>query len=129
MVATVNTRTLENSARNLVQQFTFWTTGVDVETNVVKVNAVTLGLSTNPCHTKVRRIKWVTSGAIDVRIQWDGATPTDIAILEYWGVLDFSDTEGIWNDATTPTGNIIFSTFATSANNGYSITLYMVKGI
>ena len=86
MVATVNTRIIENGQRNLIMQFTFWTTATDVETNVVKVNAATLGLSTNPCHTKVRKIEWVTTNAVDVRIQWDGATPTDIANIEYWAI-------------------------------------------
>lgn len=141
MAFAATTRIIENGSRDLIMEFvgidTAPTAGLAEEAAVVKVNAGTLGLSTNPSHTKIRRILYNVSNA-NVYIRWDGATPTDIALLSGWGDYNLdnlrSGSQGIFDDALTPTGNITFTTtaiqaVATGGYAGYTITLFMIKGL
>lgn len=99
-------------------------------TAAVIINAS--ALTPNPgAHMKVRRIRFSVIG-MNVRLQWDGGTPADIAYLSPGeDVLDFSKSYagGFPNNATTPNGNIIATTNGQAANSGFTLELECIKGV
>lgn len=140
MTWAANTRVIENGPRDLIIEFVGYDSApvanTVVENGVTKVGQSTYNLTLS--HTKVRRILASVTNCV-VQIVWDGATPTNLAVLGGNTIGDYNldparaGTQGIWNDATTPTGNILFTTteqqVATSVGPaGYTITLFMVKG-
>lgn len=124
MADSVSTQIIVNNERNLVMKFTNLSDGTG-ETNVVKVNASTLGLTS---HLTIWRVSYdIRAGGL--RIIWGGATPTDAVILSdnSGALIDMQCYGGIWNNATTPNGNILFTTVAFAANSSYTIVLEMKK--
>lgn len=99
-------------------------------TNSIIINASTL--SPNPgAHMKIRRIRFAIAG-LNLRVQWDGGTPADIAYLSPGeDVLDFTNSYagGFPNNATTPNGNVIVTTNGQIANSGFTLELECVKGV
>jgi hypothetical protein len=94
----------------------------------VVVNASTL--NPNPgSHMKIRRIHY-NIGGMYVRLQWDGTSPQDIAILANGqDILDWSKdfAGGFPNGATNPTGNILLTTVGALAGSNYTIVIDAVK--
>lgn len=134
MADTVSTQIIENGPRNLIMKFVNFSDGTG-ETNAVKVNASTLGLSLTS--TKIKEIEYnITGGAL--LLLWDATTANQIAYLSGWGKLCAKDTQGFFNPNTTGnTGNVLFTTSGFSAAgagppktpaSGYTIVLYMIKG-
>lgn len=128
---TVSTQIIENSLRNLIVNFTNLSDGTG-ESNIVKIDASALGISITS--VKVRKIEYNVTGG-GVYVKWDATTDSPIAYLSGYGCLDWTDTQGIINPATTGnTGDILFSTSgfiaagASNAASGYTITMYLIKG-
>lgn len=125
----VTTSQLYDGARNCQVKLTNYSDGTGQSAAVV-VNAS--ALTPNPgSHMKIRRIRYNVDGMY-VRLQWDGATPQDIAILgNGQDLLDFSKdyAGGFPNGATTPTGNILLTTIGQVTGSNYTIVLEMIKGV
>lgn len=120
---------LYDGARNCQVKLTNYSDGTG-QTAVVVVNAS--ALTPNPgAHMKIRRIHY-NIGNMYVRLQWDGTSPQDIAILANGqDILDWSKdyAGGFPNGATNPTGNIILTTEGATAGSNYTIVIDMIKGV
>lgn len=81
-------------------------------------------------HSKIRRIRFSVSG-MNVRLQWAGGTPGDIAYLSPGeDILDWSDTYagGFPNNAVAPNGNIIVTTIGQVSGSGFTLEIEGIKG-
>lgn len=98
--------------------------------SVVIVDGTTLAI--NPLgHWKIRRIRYSILN-LYLRLQWDGATPKDIAYLgQGEDILDFTKTYagGYPNNAVTPTGKIIATTSAQILGSGFTLEMELIKGV
>jgi hypothetical protein len=123
----VASQTLEEGNRNLVMHFT--NTG-DAEAAVLKVDVSAL---TPPCaQVAIHKVKYATNGTggaapTGVNILWD-ATTDDVALTipaNASDCLDYKDIGGLQNPMSAgATGDVLFTC---SADDAYSITLWMVK--
>lgn len=120
---------LYNGARNAQVKVVDVSDGTGLSSYVI-LNASTL--VPNPgSHMKIRRIKYSILNCY-VRIQWDGATPGDIAYLgQGEDILDFTHdyAGGFPNNALTPTGNVIVTTTGQIAGSGFTLTLDTILGV
>lgn len=132
MADTVTSQTIINGARNLVIKCTNESDGTG-ESGVKKVDAQSATLAVNGTvpgiHLTIARITYnVSQGA--VRMQWDASSATDIDILSYAGVQDFTAFGGLTNPAASgATGSILFTTVGFVAGSSYTITLEMIKNV
>ena len=133
MVDTVNSQTLLDGERLVVQKFTNISDGTG-ETNVVKVNVSALSANSFgvACTgVKINKI-WATTHGMEVRILWESTTPIMAWVLpqntNYY--MCFGEhLGGLTNNAgaTGKTGNITFTTSDTSIGDMYSIVLECIK--
>ena len=71
-------------------------------------------------------LKKLNTFATDCKCEcWDDATDKVIAVLAGSGFLDWSDVGGLSPVQAYDTGDILFTTNAHTAGDGYTITLYM----
>lgn len=134
MADTVSSTIIENGPRSFVIKLTNFSDGTG-ESNITKATAAQLGATTQAGlqHMKLRKIEYAVPTGL-VQIQWKATTNIDAAILAGTHTLDFSDTQGIINDAGTGvTGDVTLTTqgfkAVATAASGYMIVLYFVKGI
>lgn len=132
MADVVTSQTIINGNRNLVMKFTNESDGTG-ETGVKKVDAASTTFATVPqgnvpgVHLKIARITFVVSGG-ELRLQWDASSATDIDILAYTGVQDYTFFGGLTNPkATGATGSILFTTVGFAAGSSYTVTIEMLK--
>ena len=78
---------------------------------------------------RINRIIYNVEDGLSLNLAWDGATAARIEQLTGRGDMKFHDFGGITNNATTPTGKILYSTqgWSTGAILSYSLVLEMVK--
>lgn len=132
MADTVSSQTIINGPRNLVMKFTNESDGTG-ESGIKKVDAASSTFAVNGTvpgvHLTVARVTYnVSTGS--VRMQWDASSATDIDILSYAGVQDYTAFGGLTNpNATGATGSILFTTVGFVAGSSYTITLEMIKNV
>lgn len=132
MADTVTSQTMINGARNLIMKFTNESDGTG-ESAVKKVDAASAtfadaGTGVVPgVHLKIARITYnVFNGSL--RLQWDASSATDIDILSFAGVQDYTFFGGLPNpNATGATGSILFTTVGFVSGSSYTVTLEMLK--
>jgi hypothetical protein len=133
MVDTVNSQTLLDGERLVIQKFTNSSDGTG-ESNVVKVNVSALAPNSfgQACTgVKINKI-WSSTHGMEVRINWEATAPIlawaipaettyNMCFGEHFG--------GLTNNAaaTGNTGNITFSTADASAGDFYTIVLECIK--
>lgn len=133
MADAVTSQLIVNGARNLVYKFTNESDGTG-ESAVKKVDAQSSTIAgTNGVlpgiHLKIMRVTFDVVGG-SVRLQWDASSPSDIDILAYAGVQDYTFFGGLPNpNASGATGSILLSTVGFVSGSGYTITLEMIKGV
>jgi hypothetical protein len=125
MADAVSSQTLENGKRNLVMKFTNISDGTG-ESGVVKVDISAL----DPLMTGVRILKAMYDiNGMEVQILWDATTPTVAMILGAGkSEQEFMKFGGLKSNAGAGvTGDIKFTTLNATANDTYTITLWMKK--
>jgi hypothetical protein len=132
MADAVTSQTIINGPRNLIMKFTNESDGTG-ESGVKKVDAQSATFANQGVvpgvHLTVARITYnVSQGA--VRLQWDASSATDIDILSYAGVQDYTYFGGLTNpNATGATGSILLTTVGFVSGSSYTITLEMIKNV
>lgn len=130
MADTVTSQTIINGSRNLIMKFTNESDGTG-ESAIKKVDAQSATFASNGVvpgvHLKIARITYnVFDGSL--RMQWDASSATDIDILSYAGVQDYTFFGGLTNpNATGATGSILFTTVGFVSGSSYTVTLEMLK--
>ena len=129
MVDTVDSRVLYSSPRRYVVRLTNISDGTG-ESGVAKVDKSTLTGpdGTEPGRLMVERLEWSIDG-MQVRLYWDHTTDDEIAVLSGSGFFDYTDGgrfAGLVDPASAGgTGDILLTTNAHTAGDGYDITLYL----
>jgi hypothetical protein len=130
MADTVVNKTIVDGPREVVQSFTW--TYVDTGESAVKkvdVSALSATPEGDACTgVKIKRI-WFSTVGVSVKILWDASTDTLAAELptDYQGDLDFSSFGGLVNTASSPTGDIMFTTVGHASGDTYTIVLECIK--
>jgi hypothetical protein len=133
MADTVTSQIIVNGNRNLVMKFTNESDGTG-ESGVKKVDAASSTIATSQgivpgVHLTIARVTFAVQGG-SLRMQWDASSATDIDILEYTGVQDYTFFGGLTNPkATGATGSILFTTVGFVAGSSYTIILEMLKNV
>jgi len=125
MADTVSSLTLvDTSGVKFTGKFTNFSDGTG-ETLVRKVDASALTFMTEDGNRKIAKINWSINTAnpkSGVEIIWDGATNGTAAFLSGQGYWDLrTDGNEITNNATTPTGDVLFSTKNFANGDNYTI--------
>jgi len=132
MADAVTSQTIINGSRNLVMKFTNESDGtgesgvkkVDAESSTFAVNGVIPGV-----HLTIARITYNVSGG-SLRLRWEASSATDIDILSYAGVQDYTAFGGLTNpNAAGATGSILFTTVGFVSGSSYTVTLEMLKNV
>jgi hypothetical protein len=127
MADTVSSLTLvDTSGVKFTGKFTNFSDGTG-ETLVRKVDASALTFMTEDGNRKIAKINWSVNTAnpkSGVEIIWDGATNASAAFLSGQGYWDLrTDGNEITNNATTPTGDVLFSTKNFANGDNYTIII------
>ena len=123
-------KVIDDGPRKLVKSFSY--THVDAGQSAVMAVDVS-GLSSlqdgSAC-TEVRINKiWFSTSNLELNILWDASTDVLAIVLptDYQGSFDFSSFGGLVNSATSPTGDIRFTTVGHAANDDYTVVLECIK--
>jgi hypothetical protein len=124
MADTVSSLTLvDTSGVKFTSKFTNFSDGTG-ETLVRKVDASALTFMTEDGNRKISKINWSVNTKSGVEIIWDGATNATAAFLSGQGYWDLrTDGNEITNNATTPTGDVLFSTKNFANGDNYTIII------
>jgi len=127
MADTVSSLTLtDTSGVKFTSKFTNFSDGTG-ETLVRKVDASALTFMTEDGNRKIAKINWSINTANSksgVEVIWDGATNATACFLSGQGYWDLrTDGSEITNNATTPTGDILFSTKNFANGDNYTIII------
>jgi len=127
MADTVSSLTLtDTSGVKFTSKFTNFSDGTG-ETLVRKVDASALTFMTEDGNRKIAKINWSVNTAnpkSGVEIIWDGATNATACFLSGQGYWDLrTDGNEITNNATTPTGDVLFSTKNFANGDNYTIII------
>ena len=128
MPATATQQVLNNGSRNLVLKYTFDGASGDVSADTL-VNISTLDSTLRAGGLRLDRAKWSLTG-FTCALEWEsGATNADLLELcSGTGDVDFRYIGGIKNNATLPTGNVVFTTTGyTASGDGGHVTLWFKK--
>lgn len=124
MPDTVTSRTLAQDAIYATMQFTSFSDGSG-EADVLKIDVSEL--SPACARVIINKIYYNVVG-MGVIIEWDAGTDVTACILSGEGVLDYKALcGGLTNNATSPTGDVFFTTTGHSSGNSYNIIIEMEK--
>lgn len=125
MADTVSTQVLVNNARNYVVKLTNQSDGTG-ETLVTKIAAsATFGV-----HAKLWKVDYDLFN-MAVAMFWKGTPNQPIAIFAGYASagIDACRYGGVWNNAASPTGDVLLSTVGAAANSAYTIILEFRLGV
>ena len=131
MADAVATQTIQDGAKTAIFRFTNVSDGTG-ESAVTKVDVS--ALSANPAggaacaEVRINKI-WFSTIGLSVKILFDASTDTLAIELppNYSDTIDFSSFGGLVNTASSPTGDIMFTTVGHGAGDTYSIVLECAK--
>lgn len=125
MADTVTSQILVDGYRNTIIKLTNFSDGTG-ESAVTKVTASSL--SGAPDNLRIDKV-WYDIQGMSVRLLWGASSDVDALILgQGQRELNFEPFGGIQNNAGAgKTGNIKFTTIGASANDSYTIVLWLRK--
>lgn len=121
---TLTSRTLAQDAIYATMQFTNVCDGTG-ESDAKKIDVSTL--SPACARVIINKIYYNVVG-MGVIIEWDAGTDVTACILSGEGVLDYKTLcGGLTNNATSPTGDVFFTTTGHATGDSYNIIIEMEK--
>jgi len=130
MADTFTEKIIEDGPRKLVKSFAY--TYVDTGQSAVMAVDVS-ALSTHQDGTACSNLRitkiWFSTIGLSVKILWDASTDTLVTELPsgYQGDFDFTSFGGLVNTASSPTGDLRFTTVGHGAADTYTIVLECIK--
>jgi hypothetical protein len=130
MADTFTEKIIEDGPRRLVKSFAY--TYVDTGQSAVMAVDVS-GLSTLQDGTACSNLRvnkiWFSTIGLSVKILWDASTDTLAVELPsgYQGDFDFSSFGGLLNSASSPTGDLRFTTVGHGSADTYMVVLDCIK--
>jgi hypothetical protein len=123
-------KVIEDGPRKFVKSFSY----THVDTGQAAVMAIDAsGLSTLQDGTACTGLRinkiWFSTTNLELNILWDASTDVIAIVLptDYQGSFDFSSFGGLVNSATSPTGDIRFTTIGHAAGDDYTVVLECTK--
>tara|TARA_R100001224_G_scaffold43808_3_gene25222 strand:- start:342 stop:740 length:399 start_codon:yes stop_codon:yes gene_type:complete len=130
MADTFTEKVIEDGPRKLVKSFAY--TYVDTGQSAVLAIDVS-GLNTRQDGTVCTNLRinkiWFSTIGLSLKILFDASTDTLAVELpsDYQGEFDFSSFGGLLNSATSPTGDIRFTTVGHGSGDTYTVVLECTK--
>ena len=130
MADTFTEKVIKDGPRKLVKSFAY--TYVDTGQSAVMAVDVS-ALSTHQDGTACSNLRitkiWFSTIGLSVKILWDASTDTLVTELPsgYQGDFDFTSFGGLVNTASSPTGDLRFTTVGHGAADTYTIVLECIK--
>lgn len=130
MTATATQQVINNGARNLVLKYTIGGPAPYVNATAdTLVDISSLDSNIGVGGYRLERASWSLTG-MSAKLAWESGT-TDVDLLQLAagdGEADFSEVGGVANNATLPTGNIVYTTTGyDAAGDGGSLVLEFKK--
>jgi hypothetical protein len=124
----VNSRVLYDSGEKTIIQIVGYYTAACTAANTLIVNPKSLRYANTQqyCSVSVDTIQYHSSVRGFVSLEWEGATNSSFFVL---GVGAGTMPLGVHNTAVTPTGNIKATVVNVAANDSFSATLTLLKGV
>lgn len=134
MADTVTSQTIVNGPSKLIMKFTNTSDGTgESAVKKVDVSSFTVGnpidttTATTCTEVTIDRI-WYNNSGMDVQLLWDASTDVEaIHLKDSHGEFDFTSFGGLTNNASSPTGDIMFTTANHTSADWYWIVLEMTK--
>jgi len=130
MADTFTEKVIEDGPRKFVKSFAY--TYVDTGQSAVLAVDVS-GLSARQDGTACTNLRiskiWFSTIGLSLKILWDASTDTLAVELpaDYQGDFDFSSFGGLLNSATSPTGDLRFTTVGHGSGDTYTVVLECTK--
>ena len=130
MADTFLEKVIDDGPRKFVKSYAY--TYVDSGQSAVEAVDAS-GLSTLQDGTTCTGVRinkiWFSTTNLELNILWDASTDVLAVVLptDYQGSFDFSSFGGLVNSATSPTGDIRFTTVGHAANDDYTVVLECIK--
>tara|TARA_R100000234_G_scaffold117802_2_gene96928 strand:+ start:632 stop:1030 length:399 start_codon:yes stop_codon:yes gene_type:complete len=130
MADTFTEKVIEDGPRKFVKSFAY--TYVDTGQSAVLAVDVS-GLSSRQDGTACSNLRinkiWFSTIGLSLKVLWDASTDTLAVELpaDYQGDFDFSSFGGLLNSATSPTGDLRFTTVGHGAGDTYTVVLECTK--
>lgn len=128
MTATATQQVIHNGSRNLVLKYTIdGLTGDATAATLVDISS----LDSSVQQLRLDKARWSLTG-FSCALEWESGA-TNVDLLEMYdgpASMDFSGVGGITNNATLPTGNVVFTTtgYTASGDGGHFILWFRKKG-
>ena len=134
MADTVTSQTIVNGPSKLIMKFTNTSDGTgESAVQKVDVSSFTVGnrldgtTSTTCSEVSIDKI-WYNNSGMSVKLLWDASTDVEaIHLKDSHGEFDFTGFGGLRNNASSPTGDIMFTTVSHSNTDFYWVVLEMTK--
>ena len=129
MTAVATQQVLANGSRNLILKYTIGGTPLTDASAATLVDISTLDANTNVGGYRLEKATWSLTG-MSCKLAWEAAADVDLLELASGdGSVDFSDMGGIANNASLPTGNIVFTTtgYGTAGDGGSMVLEFKKK--
>jgi len=129
MADAVTSQTLQDGDKSVVMKFTNISDGTG-EAAVKKVDVSALqtqsGSGASCTSVTIDRV-WYECSGMAVDLLWDASTDVLAWTLSGYGYFDFRQAGPLVNNASSPTGDIMFTTTGAGSGDRYSIMLSMTK--
>ena len=130
MADTFTEKVIEDGPRKFVKSFayTYVDSGQSAVMAVDVSGLATLQDGTSCSNLHINKI-WFSTIGLSLKILWDASTDTLAVELPsgYQGDFDFSSLGGLVNCATSPTGDLRFTTVGHGAGDTYTVVLECTK--
>lgn len=132
MADTVTRKVLEDGPRNYILAVHNNSDGTGEALSVLVDNTTFSGynaISNNSKNFKIESLYFSTTGNMGFKLFWEG-TPNALAWSvppNYFDNVDFKSIGGLQNEAATPTGRLLLSTYGAAVNSSYNTILRVKK--
>jgi hypothetical protein len=129
MADAVTSQTLQDGDKSVVMKFTNISDGSG-EAAVKKVDVSALQTQSGSgasCTGVTIDCVWYECNGLSVDLMWDASTDVIAWTLSGYGYFDFRSAGPLVNNASSPTGDIMFTTTGAGSGDRYAIMLKMTK--
>ena len=128
MADAVTSQTLQDGDKSVVMKFTNISDGTGYDDTVVDVSLLQAQSGSGAACTGVAiQCVWYECSGRAVDLLWDATTPLIAWSLSGYGYFDFRSAGPLINNASSPTGDIMFTTTGAGSGDRYAVMLKMTK--
>ncbi len=129
MTAIATQQVISNGPRNLILKYTIGGTPLGDVTADTLVDISSLDTNIGVGGYRLEKATWSLTG-MSCKLAWEGASDVDLIQLSAGdGEVDFSEAGGVVNNASIPTGNVVYTTtgYGTAGDGGSMVLEFKKK--